>query len=660
MTDPDPDEVPTVEDLPGSRVRGRGSSLAIRRAMPRALGALTLACVLLGGRMPLAAQQPGPAREMLLFREIPTVISATGREQPLSQAPVAVTVITAEQIRQSGATTLPDLLRIVSGLDVAQATASNAHIAARGLNKSGTQVMQVLIDGRPASENFIATTLWYQFPLSLEEIERIEVVKSPSAALYGDRAFGGLVHIITKRPEAIPGTHLAITGGEAGTAIATVLHAGVQGRLTYKVTAGYDRTDQFPNPRQGISDDDLGRENFFGSLRLGYRLAGGAELSLYTGFTHFKRLDIIAEPGPRNQGRGDFGYVQAVYRDGGFLAQYSLNAADAWAPPPVDTTIRFFAHQLDVQHSTAWGPHILTAGVSGRYNTVDANFIEGGRQDQFLFGVFLQDEYRLRDGLTATLGARLDTHPDAGVRVSPRASLVYTPWPDQTFRASVGLAYRYPSVIENFHSQSIATFAPPPAPSTVQLVGNPDVDPARLVSYELGYRGRLHDRARLTVDLFYSPFDDSIELRPDPANPAQLTYANADAYSTVGGELGLEVLLAEWLLGFANYSYQYRYIDDPTVPGVVPRHKANAGLTLSRWGFTGTLWLHYVGKEEGALGKLDSYTLVNARLARPFKLFGQDAEFAVQAFNLFNDVHQETVGGDRIDRRISATLRVQF
>jgi outer membrane receptor protein involved in Fe transport len=244
--------------------------------------------------------------------------------------------------------------------------------------------------------------------------------------------------------------------------------------------------------------------------------------------------------------------------------------------------------------------------------------------------------------------------------VAPRASLVYTPWPDHTFRASAGLAYRFPTFLENFSSQPTATGLPPPAPPRLQLVGNPDVDPERLVSYELGYRGRLHDRVRLTVDLFYSPLDDSIEARPDPSNPGQITFFNTPAFSTVGGELGLEVLLTDWLTGFANYSYQYRFIDDPAVPGVVPRNKANAGLTLSRWGFTGTLWLHYVGEEEGRDGKLDPYTLVNVRLARSFKLFGQDAELAVQAFNLFNDVHQEVVGGDEIGRRISGTLRVKF
>jgi iron complex outermembrane receptor protein len=630
--------------------------------MKPSVGGLTIALLLLAGRTPLAAQEPGPPREMLLFQEVQTVISATGREQPLPEAPVAVSVITAEQIRRSGATNLPDLLRVVSGLDVAQATATNANIAARGLNGFFDDVLQVLIDGRPASENFLGLTLWYEFPLSLEEIERIEVVKSPSAALYGDRAFGGLVHIITKRPEAIPGTHLAITGGDAGTAIASVLHAGVQGRFAYKVTAGYDRTDQFANPAQGISDDDLGRENFFGSFLLTYRLAADAEVSLSAGLTHFERQNIIIPDGSRSGARGELGYVHAGYRDGDFKAQYTLNAYDTSGTRPfsVPTATRFFAHQLDVQHTVALGPHALTAGASGRFNDFDSNLLAPRHHDQLLLGVFLQDEYRLRDDVTATLGLRLDTHPEAGPRLAPRASLVYTPWPDHAFRASAGLAHRYPTVFENFQSVELLTGLPPPAPATVHLVGNPDLDPQRLVSYELGYRGRLRDRVRGTVDLFYSQFDDSIETRPDPADPTQLTLVNTSAFETVGGEVGLDVLLAEWLLGFANYSYQYRYVNDPAVPGVVPRHKANAGLTLTRWGFTGTFWLNYVGKAEGALGKLDPYTLVNVRLARSFKLFGQDAELAVQAFNLFNDVHQEVVFGDEIDRRISGTLRVKF
>jgi iron complex outermembrane recepter protein len=621
-----------------------------------------LSILLIFGGSPLTAQEPAPPRELLLFREVPTVITATGREQALTQAPAAVTVITAEQIRQSGATNLPDVLRSVSGLDVARVTATNANVAARGLNGFISNVLQLLIDGRPANDDFAGFPPWFELPLSLEEIDRIEIVKSPSSALYGDRAFGGVVHVITKRPEALNGTSVAVTGGDFGTAIGSVIHGGEARRFAYKVSLGYDRTNQFPNPEAGVSSDDLGQENFFGNFLVAYRLAERSEISLSAGLTHFERLNTLSASGLRSRNRGELGYVQGIYRLGDFKAQYVLNALDAEGSNlNIRTSTRFLAHQLDLQHSVYLGRHVVTGGTSLHFNDFESGLLVGGEQDQLLFGVFVQDEYRLRDDLTTTVGVRLDTHPEAGTSVSPRASLVYTPWRDHTFRASIGTGFRNPTVFENFVSLRTPTGLSPPAPSTVELVGNPNVDPMRLVSYEVGYQTFLFDRVRATVDLFYSDFDDSLEARPDLADPTRLTIVNTDAFSTIGGELGLEVLITEHLKGFVNYSYQDRMVDDPTVPGVVPHHKANAGLTLAlQSGFSATLLVHYVGEAEGASRRVDPYTLVNVRLAQRFKVLGQEAELAIQVFNLFDDVHREMPRGDLIERRISGTFRVHF
>jgi iron complex outermembrane recepter protein len=621
-----------------------------------------LSILLLSGASPLMAQEPAPPRELLLFRELPTVITATGRELPLPEAPVAITVITAEQIRQSGATTIPDLLRSVPGLDVARLTATNVNVAARGLNGFNASVLQLLIDGRPVSDDFIATVPWDQLPVTIEEIERIEVVKSPASALYGDRAFGGVVHIITKSPEALKGTSLAATGGDFGTALTSLIHADVVGRLQYKLAVGYDRTNQFSNPEAGISSDDKGRENFLGNLLVAYRLAERSEISLSAGVNRFGKLDIISFPGTRSVVDGEFWFASAKYRQGDFTAQYVFNRFDAEGQTRgFSAATRADAHQLDLRYSVPLGRHLVSAGISARFNAFESTELLGGDRDQLLFGAFIQDEYRLLDNLTATVGARLDTHPEAGTTVSPRASLVYTPWADHAFRASVGSAFRNPTVFENFVSTNVPTGLPPPAPATARLIGNRDLDPMRIISYEVGYQTFLFDRLRVTVDLFYSDFDPSIEIRPDPADPTRLTLLNTDAFSTVGGELGLAALITRGLIAFANYSYQDREIDDPAVPGVVPRHKANAGLTLSlRGGFSATLAVHYVGEAEGARGRVDPYTLVNLRLAQRFKFLGQDAEVSLQAFNLLDDVHREMPGGDLIERRISGTFRVHF
>lgn len=157
------------------------------------------------------AQQLAMQRELLLFREVPTVITPTRREQPLTQAPSAITVITAEEIRQSGATSIPDLLRSVPGLDFFRLSASDVRIAARGLNREFPVRMQVLLDGLSIQEDVRGFISWHEIPVPLEEIERIEIVRSPATALYGDRAFAGVIHIITKSPEALKGTQASVT-----------------------------------------------------------------------------------------------------------------------------------------------------------------------------------------------------------------------------------------------------------------------------------------------------------------------------------------------------------------------------------------------------------------------------------------------------------------
>lgn len=635
-------------------------------------GAFFLLCLVLSVKASLA-QQPTVPRELLLFMEVPTVVTAAKRAQPLTKAPVAITVLTAEEIRQSGATTIPDLLRSVPGLDVARLTATDVNITARGLNGFTANRMQLLIDGRWVSEELNGTVPWHQLPISIEEIERIEIVRSPASALYGDRAFGGIVHIITKSPEALKGTSISATGGDFGTALGSLIHADGVGKLRYKVSVGYDRTNQFPNPLMEISSDKKGRENLIGHFLVSYQLGEHSEVSLSSGINRFNGRDIVSGVITRTMDQGELWFVRLNSNLADFKAQYVFNRFDVRGTTSLFSQGRrggeisgsFLAdsHQLELQHSVDVGRrNILTGGLSYRFNTFDSMVLVGGGQDQHLFGIFLQDEYSPFENVTATVGVRVDTHPEAGVTVSPRGSLVYTPWANHTFRLSIGSAFRNPTIFENFELADLPTGLPPPLPATTIVRGNKDLDPEELASFELGYQTHLFKRLKARLDLFYSRFDQSIELEPvDPSQPTLLTFFNRKGHSQVGGELALEVLITEGLKGFVNYSYQDRDIDDPEVPGMAPRHKANLGLNLSlKNGFSANLLIHHVGEGHGAPGSVDPYTLVNLRLAQRFKLLGHEAEAAIQAFNLFNDVHREFPGGDLIERRVSGTIRYRF
>ncbi|HKY09430.1 MAG TPA: TonB-dependent receptor plug domain-containing protein, partial [Candidatus Binatia bacterium] len=153
----------------------------------------------------------------------PYVITPVRREQRLNQAPSTTTIITAEEICRSGVSNIPDLLRMVPGLDVFRTSASDVNITARGLNSRLAHRMQVYIDGRSVYEDFLNLVFWHELPISLQEIERIEIVKSPISALYGANAFSGVIHIITKSPQALEGTQVTQTAGNAGTNITNVI-----------------------------------------------------------------------------------------------------------------------------------------------------------------------------------------------------------------------------------------------------------------------------------------------------------------------------------------------------------------------------------------------------------------------------------------------------
>jgi iron complex outermembrane receptor protein len=316
---------------------------------------------------------------------------------------------------------------------------------------------------------------------------------------------------------------------------------------------------------------------------------------------------------------------------------------------------------------------VPTGGLTYRYHTFDAQSLSGGGE-QNLLDFFLQHEWRVRDNLTLTVGVGVNVHPQAGVAASPRGSLVYAPWRDHTLRFSVGRAVRNPSVFETF--LTLASRDPPPAPQgfTIRTLGNPDLRPEEMLAYEVGYQVLLLERLRLRFELFYYQLDQLTDLRVRQRSQTgvEVQFVNVGDGESFGGEVGVEVFIATGIKGLVNYSYQDR-TGDIAAMGFAPHHKANAGVTFSfPHGLSATILVHYVGEAKGVVGftppiaRVDPYTLVNLRLGYRFTVFGNEAELAIQAFNLLNDVHQEIAsggsfpGGDLIERRVSGTIRYRF
>lgn len=283
--------------------------------------ALVLACwTLLQPASAMAQEFPPGVREELRLLEEETVTTPIRHEQPISEAPSNVYVITDEDIRHSGAVDLPTLLRRVPGLEVMQMTGADFNVSARGDNQVFANKLLVLVDGRSIYVDVQGSVFWKTIPVTLPEIKRIEVVKGPIEALYGFNAFDGVVNIITKSPEESKGTTLQIGGGEFGTLTSAAIHAGSQGKLGYRLSVGEDQTQQWDNR------DALAFRAYKFNVHTEYALDEASRLVVSGGLVDANRFDgpvtdRVGLNGKFTDGYANIGYerrnvfVRAWWRD---------------------------------------------------------------------------------------------------------------------------------------------------------------------------------------------------------------------------------------------------------------------------------------------------------------------------------------------------------
>ena len=198
-------------------------------------------------------------------------------EVPISEASGNVYVITDEDIRHSGATDIPTLLRRIPGIEVMQMTGADFNVSVRGNNQQAANKLLVLVDGRSIYEDTFGSVFWTLLPVTLPEIKRIEVLKGPASAIYGFNAFDGVVNIITKSPEEMKGstngTTLQFGGGEFGTVRAAAVQAGTYEKLGYRLSVGHDQNQKWSDRNQLAL-----RANKFNVLTE-YSLAGWSSLA---------------------------------------------------------------------------------------------------------------------------------------------------------------------------------------------------------------------------------------------------------------------------------------------------------------------------------------------------------------------------------------------
>ncbi len=668
-------------------------------------GTLIILLMLAAPRLQAQAQQV-PANDLrsMSVEELLNieVTSVSKKEQTLSQVAAAIYVITQEDIRRSGASNIPDLLRMVPGMDVAQINANNWAVAARGFNHQFTDKLLVLIDGRAVYSPLLGGVNWDTQDIPLEDLDRIEVIRGPGATVWGANAVNGVINIVTKQAADTQGGLVSLASGSAPQANETLRYGGRFGTDTsYRVFARYRHDGALHE-----FDDDTGTDEWsiwHGGFRADTAVFKKDSLTvqgdLYTGSAGGTIIHIYSVDPPVTDDQ-----VTRFHLSGGnILGRWKHTFSNR-----SDTTLQFFFDNyarlgpeasekrntvdFDFSHHLAWGSRQdIVWGLGYRHTsdqtagTIDQAFVPADTRLRLL-NSFVQDTITLDpDRVFFTAGTKIEDSYFTGIDLEPSARIAWTPSHRETFWAAVSEAEQAPTRRQEGLVAGLAVFPDPNGsayPAEAILFGNPQFTAEHVLSYEAGYRAQPRQRFSIDVSTFFSRYYRLETLEPRPAffeaepAPARfiipITFGNLMHGTTEGAEISANVKITDrWSLA-PGYAFLEMHLhteassQDTSSPftyeGSNPQHQAQL---RSRLKLAGNLsWdanAYFVGALPAEL--VSSYTRIDSQLSwQPSETVG----ISLVGSNLLHDHHLESndaitlVNPAQIKRSVYAKLIWHF
>jgi len=456
------------------------------------------------------------------------VTSVSRKSESLARSAAAVYVITAEDIRRSGATSIPEALRMAPGLQVSRLSASAYSITARGFGGEFANKLLVLIDGRTVYTPLFSGTFWQNQDLLLEDIARIEVIRGPGAAMWGANAVNGVINIITKPAVDTQGTLTSVLVGSEEKFTGQVRTGGPLGEK------GHLRTWAKFVDRDGLDypgdDVDSGFEASRGGFRADWELDCGQSLTLkgdvYTnrGARAVQFPDPLAPPEPTiDLGRRDDGgnlllRWEEVAEDGTATHLQTYYARTEFQSNVVDEDRDTF--DVDFQRRQWLGErHELVWGFGYRHSdseTVGSTtiFFDPASRTTDLFSGFIQDEYTWNENTRLTAGAKVEHNDYTDFEFQPNLRLLWSPSEQHTVWGAVSRAVRTPARVyaDVIFQQDLLPDTPPGFDTIVTLKGDEDFESEELLAWELGYRVRPDERLSVDISVFLNDYDKLYSL----------------------------------------------------------------------------------------------------------------------------------------------------
>ncbi|MDP8245635.1 MAG: TonB-dependent receptor [Candidatus Hinthialibacter antarcticus] len=456
------------------------------------------------------------------------ITSVSKKKESVSGAPAAVFVITNEDIRRSGATSIPEALRLAPGLIVARIDSNKWAITSRGFNDRLSNKLLVLIDGRSVYTPLFSGVYWEFQDVVLEDIDRIEVIRGPGATLWGANAVNGVINIITKNARETQGGLVSVGGGTQEHGFGTVRYGGSLGEdFYYRTYLKYFNRDGYLDENENEAEDDW--DMLRGGFRADWQMDENDSLTLQGDGYGGSVGNIYTFPKP-NDPFWVFENVNDNAQGANFLSRWTREFSE-----DSDLSLQFFYdyterdhyafHERrdildwDFQHRFKIGERQeLVWGLGYRLNLDDLqggqeiNFDPDSRTDQ-LFSGFVQDEFELLpDKLRLILGSKFEHNDYTGFEIQPNARMVWTPDENHSFWASISRAVRTPSRgehdLERYESARIfGDDLALPFDILIKTVGNEEFLSEELIAYEIGYRTIISEKALFDATLFFHDYD---------------------------------------------------------------------------------------------------------------------------------------------------------
>lgn len=681
---------PEFRNPPFSCMPNSISVMFARRQIARCFAGLLALCGLVTGVAANQDEQSAPKSVDLTSISIEDlmsiqVTSASKKSENLSAAPAAIFVITAEDIRRGGFSSVPEALRTVPGLYVVQLNSHVWLVTARGFSNVYNDKMLVLTDGRSVYSPTFGGVFWDVQDPPLEDIDRIEVIRGPAGTLWGADAMNGVINIITKSAESTQGVQVV---GSAG------VNEGYAGRVRYGGKIG----DDFAYRIYGTSNDWLptvdaaGHTNYDdwsitqGGTRVDWTLSQKDTLTIdgqgYSG--RFRDVVPIFTPTSAVATEED---TSGVIKGGHLLSRWKHTFSDRsdtdllaycdWTDR-ISLSITEFRNTCDLEfqhryaftprHTITWGGSVYTTGEFGKPTFSLSLFPPYSRETTY--SAFLQYDLMLvRDMLRLVVGSKFENNPYTGFDYQPQIRLVWTTNPQNSIWAAVSRAVRTPNRIDEDIFDRIEQINPvPPPPEFLVYTGDSNVKSEILHAFEVGYRYEWKQKFSLDATAYYNDYDrleglsapGSPTVNPSPffVDIPLLTFNEQQAAQTHGLELFAKYApVHRWTLSAGVTELRGTSPPATGLPAVAdnPRHEATiqSKLNFSRFASLDASYFY----DDAVYGQLPPLNRLDVGIStKPLHGF----TFSVWGKNLQQERHQEAIPEEDLGGEIrrSVTFKV--